>query len=91
VHLVGLHLQLERDASTEGLHAARRRVASLGKEGKLALVRLEPPASPGVVMVVRLLGSEDPEEYGELARGWARAVWGAWSDHHQTVRRWARI
>ena len=31
VHLVGLHLQLERETSTEGLYATRQRIASLGK------------------------------------------------------------
>ena len=43
VHLVGLYLQLERGLRLEGLYAARQRVASLGKEGKLDLAWLEPP------------------------------------------------
>ena len=90
VHLVGLHLQLEREAPTERLYAARKRVSSLGKEGKLDLSWLEPPAPPGEVTVLDLLGAGDPEEYGERARSWAQAVWEAWSDHHETVRRWAR-
>ncbi len=91
VHLVGLHLQLERETSTEGLYAARQRIASLGKEGKLDLVWLEPPASLGDVTVLDMLGAEGPEEYGERARGWAEAVWEAWSAHHGTVRRWAGV
>jgi len=89
VHLVGLHLQLEREPSTEGLYAARQRIASLGKEGKLDLPWLEPPASLGDFTVLHMLGVGDSEEYGERARGWARTVWQAWSDHHETVRRWA--
>ena len=89
VHLVGLHLQLEHETSTEGLYSARQRVASLGKEGKLDLAWLEPPASPGEVTVLDMLGTEGPVEYGQRALGWAEVVWGAWSEHHETVRRWA--
>lgn len=90
VHLVGLHLQLvEREPSTEGLYAARQRVASLGKKGKLDLVWLEPPASLGEVTVLDVLEAEDPAEYAKRAREWARVVWEAWSDYHETARRWA--
>jgi hypothetical protein len=91
VHLVGLHLQLEREPSTEGLYAARKRIASLGKEGKLDLAWLEPPAVLGGVTVLDMLGTGDPEEYGECAGRWAKTVWEAWSDHHETVRRWAGV
>ena len=89
VHLVGLHLQLERKPSAEGLYAARQRVASLGKEGKLNLFWLEPPASPGEITVLDVIGADDHAEYTERAREWARSVWVAWSEHHETVRRWA--
>ena len=88
-HLVGLHLQLEHATPTEGLYAARQRVASLGKEGRLDLVWLEPPASMGEVTVLRALEAGDPGEYGEVARRWAWSVWEAWSAHHETVRLWA--
>jgi hypothetical protein len=90
VHLVGLHLQLERETSTEGLYAARRRIASLGKEGKLDLAWLEPPpTSMDGVTVLRALQTEDAEEYGKVAREWAESVWKAWSAYHGIVRRWA--
>ena len=89
VHLVALHLQLERETPTEGLYAARQRVASLAKEGRLNLGWLEPPASMGAVTVLRALEARDPAEYGEVARLWAESVWWAWSAHHETVRLWA--
>jgi hypothetical protein len=89
VHLVGLHLQLERETSTEGLYAARQRIASLGKEGKLDLMWLEPPTSMGGVTVLRALETEGAEEYGKVARVWAKSVWEAWSAYHEIVRRWA--
>ena len=89
VHLVGLHLQLERQTPTEGLYAARQRIASLGKEGKLDLMWLEPPTSMGGVTVLRALETEDAEEYGKVAREWAESVWEAWSAYHEIVRPWA--
>ena len=89
VHLVALHLQLERETPIEGLYAARQRVASLAKEGRLNLGWLEPPASMGAVTVLRALEARDPAEYGEVARLWAGSVWGAWFTHHETVPLWA--
>jgi len=59
--------------------------------GELNLAWLEPPVSPGEVTVLHMLGAGDPEEYGERALEWAKAVWEAWSDHHETVRRWAGV
>ena len=76
VHLVGLHLQLERETPTEGLYTARQRIASLGKAGKLDLAWLEPPTFMGEVTVLRALEVEDPNGYGEVARMWAECVWG---------------
>ena len=68
VHLVALHLQLERRATTEALYAARQRVASLGKEGKLDLRWLEPTAATGETTVLSALEAGDPDEYGEGGR-----------------------
>ena len=89
VHLVGLHLQLERETPTEGLYAARQRISSLGKAGKLDLVWLEPPASIGEITVLHALEACAPDEYVEVVRRWAESVWEAWSAHHETVRFWA--
>jgi len=91
VHLAGLCLQLERGVPAEGLYVARQGIASLGKEGKLDLAWLEPPASMGEITVLDVRDAKDPEEYGRRARRWAGSVWEAWSDHHATVRRWAEV
>ncbi len=93
VHLVGLHFQLERqlerDLPAGELYAARQRVATLGKQGKLGLRWLEVPASLGAVTVLDLLAAKDPAEHARRARGWAESVWEAWMAHHEVVRRWA--
>ncbi len=89
VHLVGLHLQLERGLPTEELYVARQRVATLGKQGKLDLRWLEGPASLGAVTILDVLEAKDPAEHSRRARGWAESVWEAWGPHHEVVRRWA--
>ena len=89
VHLVGLHLQLERGLPTEELYVARQRVATLGKQGKLDLRWLEGPASPGAVTILDVLAAKDPAEHSRRAREWAESVWEAWGPLHEVVRRWA--
>ena len=89
VHLVGLHLQLERGLSTEELYVARQRVATLGKQGKLDLRWLDLPASPGAVTVLDVLAAKNPAEHARRAREWAESVWEAWALHHEVVRWWA--
>jgi hypothetical protein len=87
VHLVGLHPQLERGVPAEELYGAQ--APRFPRQGKQAgLFWLEPPVSLGGITVLDLLGAEGREEYGGLARRWAEAVWGVWSEHHQTMRRW---
>jgi len=89
VHLVGLHLQLERGLPTQELYVARQRVATLGKQGKLGLRWLDPPASRGAVTVLDTFAAKDPVEHMRRAQGWAESVWEAWTLHHEVVRRWA--
>ncbi len=89
VHLVGLYLQLECGLYPEKLYAGRQRIASFGKQGKLNLTRLEPPALPGEVTVLDVLDATNLIKHAELSRERAKSVWEAWADHHNTVRRWA--
>ena len=86
VHLVRLHLQLER-----GLPPARANDAMLGISSRLKkdFVWLEPPTSLGDVTVIYVLEAEDPDDHMRRVRAWATSVWGAWKPHHETVRRWA--
>ena len=86
VHLIRLHLQLERDLPYNRANDAMLDISSKSKED---LVRLEPPEHLGDVTVLDVLNARDPEEHTERVRDWAASVWGAWAPHHETVRRWA--
>ena len=86
VHLVRLHLQLERGLPHDRANAAMLEVSSRLKED---FVWLDPPAHPGEVTVVDVLKARDPEEHMGRVRRWARSVWEAWAPHHEAVRRLA--
>jgi hypothetical protein len=86
VHLVRLHLQLERGLPHDGANDAMLKISLRLKEH---FVWLDPPASLGGATVLDVLNARGPEEHVERVRGWAASVWEAWSPHHETVRRWA--
>jgi hypothetical protein len=85
IHLISLHLILERGYEPEGATAAIRDVLARGHD----LVWLDPPASPGAITVLDVVGARDLAEHAERVGGWAGSVWEAWEAHHGTIRRWA--
>jgi hypothetical protein len=80
VHLISLCLLLEHKVQP-----------SRGRLSETVLPRLElsewpylpPPETLGTMTVSDVHTSQDIDE-------WAAAVWDAWADHHDTVRRWAQ-
>lgn len=85
VHLIRLHLLLERGLRPENANAAI--VWASRRKGDF--VWLDPPSSLGDLTVLHVRDSRDPEEHIRRVGEWARSVWGAWSPHHETIRRWA--
>ena len=86
VHLLSLYWILERGRSASEAARGRQRVAVR----KSDFVWLAPPSSPGEITVVDVQAAASPEAHLERAHDWARSVWDAWSEHHETVRRWAQ-
>lgn len=85
VHLIRLHLMLERGLRHEKANAAMKWASRLKRD----FVWLEPPASLGGLTVLHVHAARNPAEHLERVREWAGSVWEAWSPHHETVRRWA--
>jgi hypothetical protein len=85
IHLISLHLLLERDftspQATEAIREALQRQARF--------VWLEPPPTMGSITVLDVRGASDVAEHQRLVWQWARSVWAAWSPHHGTIRKWA--
>ncbi len=86
VHLIRLHLQLERGLPHDRANDAMLDISSRLKE---RFVWLDPPDHLGDVTVLDVLDARAPDEHIERVRGWAASVWEAWGPHHETVRRWA--
>jgi hypothetical protein len=49
---------------------------------------LQPPPGAYGVTVVNLLGADPGRAFEAVERQFAEATWGAWSAHHERVRRW---
>ena len=83
VHLIGLHLVLERNEAPGRVTVRLGRIiAHLPKPHWL-----EPPQPNGALTVRHVLAAQ-ADEYAERVREWATAVWRAWHPHHATVQAW---
>lgn len=81
IHLVTLCMVLEHGADPrEGPKLHKRMVAR-----PAIFTWLPPPTARGHRTVLDVL---DADEYAAAVTGWAKSVWGAWEEHHDTVRRW---
>lgn len=86
VHLARLCLFLEHGLSAEDANAA---MLEVGKT-KANMVKLARPGSLGEVTVADVLAANGVEQHSDAVQRWARSTWQAWSEHHETIRRWAR-
>ena len=83
-HLISLSLVLERGVDMRRATSAIRTAASR----KNFFPWLSPPSSRGDTTVADVLRASDAEEHLAAGDAWAKAVWLAWSAHHDTVRLW---
>ncbi|HEX6208845.1 MAG TPA: DUF5946 family protein [Actinomycetota bacterium] len=83
IHLVGLHLMLERGVPPARIPPLYHRMAS--REGPWP--HLPPPQDLGSLTIVDVAGAETSEALAEAVPAWAQSVWSAWSDHHGEVAR----
>jgi hypothetical protein len=85
VHLVGLHLMLERSVAPVEVPRRLQRLAI-----RVSWPHLEPPkeCTPLTVRDVALAGS--PHTHVLRVREWAEHVWRAWSPHHSVARELAK-
>jgi hypothetical protein len=86
-HLMRLCQLLERGASAElGRHPPR----SAGKafeERYREFPFLEPPANRGAITAADVFTVTDSQNYPNMVKRWARAVWIAYGQHHEWARR----
>jgi hypothetical protein len=86
VHLISLYFVLERGLTpTEATDKMRQALTD-----KSRFVWLQPPSSMGEITVVDVVSITDPMEHEAIVKRWARSAWGAWSAHHDQIRKWAK-
>lgn len=87
VHLISLHLVLERDVAPQ--HAPKARSHHVKRHRATGFPWMDPPPCRGTVTVADVVGAANAEEHFERVRRWADAAWQAWASHHSQVRAWA--
>lgn len=85
IHLIALHLMLERGLSPKRVPSEIGRLVS----DPSAFLWLEPPPHTGQRTIVDVAGARNLREHQSRVEWWARSVWQTWSDHHDVIRRWA--
>jgi hypothetical protein len=87
VHLVGLHLVLEKGIALADVAPRLQRLAGRVK----AWPHFDlPDARAGLTVRDVALAGGDFSEHVRLVRAWAGQVWDAWQPHHGAVRELAR-
>ncbi len=86
VHLISLHLVLERGYAMPRMPAVLTQAAVWGKK---RFVWLDPPPSRGEITVADVQQAKTVEEHVSRVRAWAESAWKAWGGHHGTIRNWA--
>jgi len=84
-HLTGLCCALEHDRDQK-LRATLQRWLN----GTPALEKPEVPVARGRLTIADVHRVADSPDEKRVLQEWARSVWDAWSDHHETARRWIR-
>ena len=81
VHLVGLHLAIERGIQPVEVATHLRRVAR-----RAAWPHLHPPTERATLTVRDVALADSTPTHARLVREWAAQVWRAWSPHHAAAR-----
>ncbi|MFQ5668736.1 MAG: DUF5946 family protein [Candidatus Binatia bacterium] len=85
VHLVGLHLMLERGAAPMDVPPQLQRLAS-----RTSWPHLDPPGDRASLTIFDVAFADSPRTHAQRVRDWATQVWQAWSPHHDVARELAR-
>jgi len=82
VHLVGLHLVLERSVRPTQVPALLQTLASSVR----AWPHFEPPPAQWSMTVFDVAVCGSASEHAEAVRAWSASVWEAWAPEHSRIR-----
>jgi hypothetical protein len=81
VHLVGLHLVLERAVRPMDVPRALQRLAS----AVTSWPHFTAPEDRGPLTILDVAAAETPQEHESRVREWAARQWSAWGPHHGAI------
>jgi hypothetical protein len=84
LHLIGLCLLLEREASAQ----QTSKLLAQFLERPLSFGRLDAPTPNGSITVSDVAAARNRDDHARLVEQWATSVWHAWASHHVAVRSW---
>ena len=82
VHLIGLHLVLERGMKGQPSGADAR--TNLPRQARRAGARSQ--TSSRASTIASLVAAADLEDHDRRGRAWALSVWTEWAPHHARIR-----
>ncbi len=81
IHLVGLHLMLEKNVAPVRVPPRLQRLAR-----RASWPHLDLPEERASLTVRDVAVAGSPHEHAQRVREWAEQVWRAWSPHHEIAR-----
>jgi hypothetical protein len=81
VHLVGLHLALERDVAPIAVPPLLQRLVGTTTDWP----HFAPPVDRGPLTVFHLALAESPADHAKRSREWAEEVWASWKSSHGEI------
>jgi hypothetical protein len=83
IHLLALHLNLEKGQPEEKI---RKTMDFVIKRNKETFCKLQRPSFVGIMNIVDVAGARDAAQHQLLVSAWAHQVWMAWVPVHELIR-----
>jgi hypothetical protein len=90
IHLISLYFLFEKKYDITKSTQIKMEFAQFNKENKV-IQPIERPEKFKGLTVFEIWENENPIEHFELCKKWAEDSWESWSNHHETIEKWAAI
>jgi hypothetical protein len=90
IHLVSLYFLFEKKYDITNSAKVKMEFAQFNKINKI-IQPIERPEKFKGLTVFEIWDNENPNEHFELCEQWAENSWESWSNHHETIEKWADL
>jgi len=88
IHLVSLYCLFEKKIDLENSAKVKMEFAQFNKKNNVIKPLSRPEKFKGIT-VFDIWDNDNPDDHFELCRQWASDSWASWSNHHETIEKWA--